>query len=75
MRPFGVGDVVTVLRASRLPIEDPIGVSVIDRVTRSESGQSLYWVRGFPCARTDRELRPWMSLTEAWAQLDEERGE
>lgn len=71
MRPFGVGDTVTVLRAVRLPIEEPLGVGVIERVTRASSGESLYWVRGFACARTERELRRWTSLAETWAQQDE----
>lgn len=74
MRPLGVGDAVTVLRAARLPdVEEPIGVSVIERVTRAESGERLYWVRGFPCARTERELRRWTSMAENWAEEDEEQ--
>lgn len=73
MRPLGVGDVVTVLRACRLPLEDPIGVSVIERVTRAASGHPPYWVRGFPAARTERELRRWKSLTDVWAEQDDER--
>lgn len=76
MRPLGVGDAVTVLRAARLPaVEEPVGVSVIERVTRATSGESLYWVRGFPCARTERELRRWKSLAEAWAEEDDARHE
>jgi len=59
MRPLGVGDTVKVLRAVRLPVEDVIGVGVIERVSRASSGESLYWVRGFACARTERELRRW----------------
>jgi hypothetical protein len=74
MRPLGVGDAVTVLRAARLPaVEESIGVSVIERVTRSTNGESLYWVRGFLAARTERELRRWKSLAEVWAEQDEER--
>lgn len=71
MRPLGVGDAVTVLRAARLPIEDPLGVSVIERVTRASSGENLYWIRGFACARSERELRRWTSLAEAQAAQDE----
>lgn len=72
VRPLGVGDAVTVLRAARLPaIEEPLGVSVIEHVTRATSGESLYWVRGFLCARTQRELRRWKSLAEEWAEQDE----
>ena len=72
MRPLGIGDAVTVLRAARLPaIEESLGVSVIERVTRSESGAFLYWVCGFPCARTERELRRWKSLADEQAEQDE----
>ena len=71
MRPLGVGDAVKVLRAARLPTEEPIGISVIERVTRSNTGEALYWVRGFPCARTERVLRRWKSLAEVWAEQDE----
>ena len=70
-RPLGVGDTVKVLRACRLPIEDVIGVGVIERVTRSESGERLHWIRGFSMARTDRELRRWKSLAELWAEQDQ----
>jgi hypothetical protein len=73
MRPLGVGDAVKVLRAARLPLEDVIGVSVIERVTRASSGEPLYWVRGFACARSDRELRLWKSMAEVDAERDEER--
>jgi len=71
VRPLGVGDAVTVLRAARLPIEESLGVGVIQRIARQSSGQSLYWVSGFPCARTERTLRRWKSLAEAWAEQDE----
>ena len=57
MTNFQVGDTVTVLRAVRLPIEDPLGVGLIERVTHSSSGETFYWVRGFACARSARELR------------------
>jgi hypothetical protein len=70
-RPLGVGDTVTVLRAARLPIEDSLGVSVIEHVTRGRSGENLYWIRGFSCARTERELRRWTSLAEMQAEEDE----
>lgn len=73
MRPLGVGDSVTVLRAARLPaVEEPLGVSVIERITRSEAGYALHWVRGFPCARTERELRRWQSLADVWAEQDQQ---
>lgn len=76
MRPFGVGDVVSVLRACRLPqVEERIAVGVIERVTRAVSGERLYWVRGLPCARTERELRRWQSMAEAWAEEDDERAQ
>lgn len=72
MRPLGVGDAVRVLRAARLPgVEEVIAVSVIERVSRASSGESLYWVRGFSCARTERELRRWTSLAETWSAQDE----
>jgi len=74
-RPLGVGDAVTVLRAIRIPIEDPLGVGVIERISRSASGEVLYWVRGFACARTERELRRWKPLAEAWAEQDDARQE
>jgi hypothetical protein len=54
---FRVGDWVTVLRAARLPIEEAIGASVIERVSRSSAGENLYWVRGFPLAKTQSVLR------------------
>jgi hypothetical protein len=68
VRPLGVGDLVRVLRAARLPLEDVLGVGEIERVTRASSGASLYWVRGFACARTERELRRTRTLAEAWAE-------
>lgn len=71
MRPFGVGDAVTVLRAARLPVEEVLGVTVIERVTRATSGESLYWLQGFACARTARMLRPWKSMSDVWAEQDE----
>ena len=70
-RPLGVGDLVRVLRACRLPAEDVLGVGQIERVTRSNAGESLYWVRGFPCARTARELRRTRTLAEAYAERDD----
>lgn len=75
MRPLGVGDAVKVLRSARLPaVEEVIAISVVERVTRGASGESLYWVRGFPCARTGRELRLWKSLAEVQAEQDEAEG-
>lgn len=75
MRPLGIGDLVKVLRGARLPREEPLGIGTIERMTRAESGEYLYWVRGFECARTGRELRRVITLTEAWAEQDAERGE
>lgn len=72
MRPLGVGDMVKVLRACRLPgVEEVVGVAPIERVTRAGSGESLYWVRGFAVARTERELRRWKSLADVYAEQDE----
>lgn len=73
-RPLGVGDLVRVLRACRLPTEDVLGVGVIHQVTRASSGESLYWVRGFECARTARELRRTRTLAEQWAEQDDDNG-
>lgn len=73
MRPLGVGDLVRVLRAARLPLEDVLGIGQIEQVTRGSSGELLYWVRGFACARTERELRLTKTLAEAWAEQDDER--
>lgn len=72
MRPLGVGDAVTVLRACRLPIEEPLGRGVITAVT-SRSRDRLFWVSGFVCARTERELRRVTTLAERWAEEDELR--
>lgn len=55
--PLAVGDTVRVLRAARLPIEDVLGVGVIQRVTTDRDRTALYWVSGFFCAKTDSELR------------------
>jgi hypothetical protein len=71
MRPLGAGDLVKVLRACRLPIEEPIGVGSIERVTRASSGENLYWVRGFACARTERELRRTKTLADVYAEQDD----
>lgn len=73
MRPLGVGDLVRVLRAARLPLEDVLGVGEIERVTRTASGELLYWVRGFACAKSERVLRRTKTLAEAWAEEREER--
>ena len=70
-RPLGVGDLVKVLRASRLPIEDSLGIGCIERVSHSSSGERLYWVRGFACARTVRELRRTKTLADVWAEKGE----
>lgn len=72
MRPLGVGDLVRVLRSCRLPVEDAIGRGEIERITRGASGEALYWVRGFGCARTERELRRFVTLAEAWVSQDDE---
>ncbi len=54
---FVVGDRVEVLRAARLPqVEEAIGTGVVARITMS-GYEELYWVDGFPTARTARELR------------------
>ena len=72
MRPLGVGDVVVVLRAARLPnVEESIGRGVITAVTTGR--ERLYWVSGFVCARTERELRRVTTLSEQWAAEDEAR--
>lgn len=71
MRPLGVGDLVKVLRAVRLPLEEPIGIGTIERVTRASNGECLYWVRGFPCARTERELRRTKTLADVYAEQDD----
>lgn len=71
-RPLGVGDLVRVLRACRLPdIEESLGVSQIERIDRSADGTCLYWVRGFLCARTERQLRRTRTMSEIWAEDDE----
>jgi hypothetical protein len=65
---------VTVLRAVRLPkVEEPLGRGVITAVTTGR--ERLYWVSGFVCARTERELRRVVTLAEKWAEEDEERQE
>ncbi len=74
-RPLGVGDLVRVLRACRLPVEDVLGVGQIERVSRSESGERLYWVRGFPVARTERELRRTRTMADVWAEHEAEQDE
>jgi hypothetical protein len=51
---FSVGDRVEVLRASRR--DNVIGVGVIERITGSND-TPLYWVSGFPMARTADVLR------------------
>lgn len=73
-RPLGVGDLVRVLRASRLPIEESLGVGEIHRTERTESGERIYWVRGFTCARTERVLRRTQTLAE-WLADREEPGQ
>jgi hypothetical protein len=70
-RPLGVGDTVKVLRAARLPIEEAIGIGPIERITRDISGQRLYWVRGFACARMERVLRRCKLMADVWAEQEE----
>ena len=54
---FCVGDAVDVLRAARLPkVEEVIGTGRVLRVSASD-GDALYWIDGFWCARSARELR------------------
>lgn len=71
MSRLEVGDTVKVLRAARLPLEDVLGIGPIERITRSESDELLYWVRGFACARSERELRLYVSLVKKCADQDE----
>ena len=55
---FCVGDRVDVLVACHLPKRETVqGGGVVERVTESSSGEALYWVSGFSCARTSRVLR------------------
>lgn len=56
---FCVGDFVEVLNACSLPkAEKVIGAGEITRVTeQSTDGTLLYWVAGFPMARTAHVLR------------------
>lgn len=66
-RPIGVGDLVRVFRACRLPhVKETIGIGEVERITRT-GGEALYWVRGFHCARTERELQRTITLSERWA--------
>jgi hypothetical protein len=52
---FKVGDYVKVLRGSRLPIEEELGVGRITRI--SDGPTPLYWIDGFLMARDARVLR------------------
>lgn len=55
---FCVGDIVDVLRSVRLPIEDVLATGTVERITEASDGnETLYWVSGFPCAKTARCLR------------------
>jgi hypothetical protein len=57
---YCVGDTVEVLRACRLPqVEEVLGRGTVERITNDTAPLSewLYWVGGFPCARSSRELR------------------
>lgn len=51
-----VGDEVIVLRAARLPREEALGRGRVARIEPGLSGQ-LFWISGFLCARTAREIR------------------
>lgn len=71
MRPLGVGDLVKVLRACRLPkVEETLGVGQIRSITRTENGTILYWINGFACARTERELRRTKTLADVYAEQE-----
>lgn len=64
--PLGIGDLVKVLRSCRLPtVEETLGVGQIRSITRTENGTILYWIDGFACARTERELRRTKTLADA----------
>ena len=53
-KEFKVGDEVCVLRGGRpSPVEHILGYGTITRVTNG----NLFWVSGFPCARTSDVLR------------------
>jgi hypothetical protein len=52
---FSVGDRVKVLQSVR-PVERVRGIGTILRITAGHA-EPLYWIEGFPCARTARELR------------------
>lgn len=55
---FKVGTEVQVLSASWLPVEVVMGCGVVERITHQNSdGTPLFWVSGFPRARTARVLR------------------
>lgn len=72
---FTIGDRVNVLRACRLPkIEESLGIGTITKITPSITGSNLYWISGFDCAKTGRELRhaEVKTLAQVWAEQDEE---
>lgn len=70
-------------------VEEVIGTGVIEDTSESVGGETLYWITGFKTARTVREIRlvrrgrisddnhllvhPRKTLSEAWAEEDEER--
>jgi hypothetical protein len=70
-------------------VEEVTATGRIERITESSMGERLYWVDGCPVARTVREIRlvrrgafssdnhlavnPRKTLTEQWAEEDEER--
>lgn len=55
---FQVGDTVNVLNSIRLPkVEQIVGYGVIERITQSLSGETLYWVSDRRMAVTGRVLR------------------
>lgn len=55
---FKVGTEVQVLSPSWLPVEVVLGCGVVERISRQSSdGTPLFWIAGFPMARTARVLR------------------
>jgi hypothetical protein len=55
---FGVGDMVDVLLACHLPKRETVmGTGRIHRISQGSSGDTLYWIEGFPMARTSGVLR------------------
>jgi hypothetical protein len=58
---FHVGDTVNILNSIRLPkVEQVIGYGVIERITTSAAGTTLYWLDSRRIAVTANVLRPAM---------------